>query len=367
MTQNSPLGKSKDVLNPPISRKDCRGTNAVEPRTEAEAITSAMETRLADDPENLSLDDIRHALHELRVHQIELESQNDVLRRTQTELDAARARYFELYDLAPVGYCTLNEHELILEANLTAAALLGVPRGALANQPITRFILGESQDDLHFRRKQLSATGTPQAWKLRMSKSDGTEFWAWIEATVIQRSVGTRVCHIALIDINERLNADLASKRSEEALRQTQTVEGIGVQASGIAHDFNNLLNAMIGQSDLAIRKLPRSSPARSHVEKTIKAADLTSANSMEGIELYRTHHEGIAAMILDYSMPGMDGKAAFEALMKINADIKVLLCSGYSEEEMAAAFGTVRPSGFIQKPYIPKLFMERVSKVISP
>ena len=92
-------------------------------------------------------------LHELRVHQIELEMQNEELRRAQAELDAARARYFDLYDLAPVGYCTLSEQGLILEANLTAATLLGVARGALVKQPFTRFILKEDQDIYYLHRK----------------------------------------------------------------------------------------------------------------------------------------------------------------------------------------------------------------------
>src|ERR1035437_1659818 len=79
----------------------------------------------------LSSEATQQLLHELQVHQIELEMQNDELRRTQLQLDAARAHYFDLYDLAPVGYCTVSEQGLILEANLTAASLLGMPRSAL--------------------------------------------------------------------------------------------------------------------------------------------------------------------------------------------------------------------------------------------
>ena len=79
--------------------------------------------RLPENIETMSPEEIRLTLHELRVHQIELEMQNEELRRSQIELDTARARYFDLYDLAPVGYCTISEKGLILEANLTVATL----------------------------------------------------------------------------------------------------------------------------------------------------------------------------------------------------------------------------------------------------
>jgi PAS domain S-box-containing protein len=112
------------------------------------------------------------------VHQIELEMQNEELRRAQAELDVTQARYFDLYDLAPVGYCTLNEKGVIQEANLTAALLLGVARKALVGKPIFRFIVKADQDIYYLHRKQLFETGQPQACELRMKKTDGTSFWA---------------------------------------------------------------------------------------------------------------------------------------------------------------------------------------------
>ena len=151
-------------------------------RAEQQARARAV-PRAGDPATGLSPEEARQTLHELRVHQIELEMQNEELRRAQVELDASRARYFDLYDLAPVGYCTLSEQGLILEANLTAATLLGVPRGALVKQPITRFILAEDQDIYYLHRKRLFETGAPQACELRMVRKDGAPFWAHLEAT----------------------------------------------------------------------------------------------------------------------------------------------------------------------------------------
>jgi PAS domain-containing protein len=107
-------------------------------------------------------------VHELEVHQIELEMQNDEWRRTQDELATSRARYFDLYDLAPVGYLTLSDKGLILEANLTAANLLALERSQLVRQPLFRFILPEDQDVYYLHRKRLSVTLQPQACELRM-------------------------------------------------------------------------------------------------------------------------------------------------------------------------------------------------------
>ena len=158
-------------------------TPAVALRRRAERIAWEKAFRIPENMESLSIEAARPMLHELRVHQIELEMQNEELRRAQAELDAARARYFNLYDMAPVGYCTLSEQGLILEANLTAATLLGVARGALVKQPLTRFILPEDQDIYYRHHKQLFESGEPQACELRIVKMDGTAFWVHLAAT----------------------------------------------------------------------------------------------------------------------------------------------------------------------------------------
>ena len=91
----------------------------------------------------------------------------------------------------------------------------------------------------------------------------------------------------------------------------------------------------------------------------------IEALNPVEGIELYRRHQQSILMVILDYSMPGMDGKAAFHELRKINPDVKVMLCSGYTEEEIKSAFGDIQPQAFIQKPYKPNSLLEKASNML--
>ena len=155
-------------------------------RKRAESLAAERAPQVPEDPESPSPEAARRALHELRVHQIELEMQNEELRRAQVELEASRARYFDLYDLAPVAYFTLSEQGLILEANLTAAKLFGVARGVLVKQPLSRFILPEDQDSHYRHRKALLETGAPQSWALRVLKKDAVPFWVRVDATTAQ-------------------------------------------------------------------------------------------------------------------------------------------------------------------------------------
>ena len=150
--------------------------------------------------------------------QIELEIQNEELLRAQLELEAARTRYFDLYDLAPVGYCTLSEKGLILEATSPPRSFLGDP-GALVKQPISRFIHKEDQDIYYFHRKQLAEASAPQACDLRMVKSDGTPFWAHLTATAVRNANGNLMCRVVINDITEQKLAVETLRKREESLR----------------------------------------------------------------------------------------------------------------------------------------------------
>jgi PAS domain S-box-containing protein len=203
-------------------------------RGKAEAIDRENMLQSPENIEILSLEETQRMLHELRVHQIELEIQNEELRTKQVELDIARKRYFNLYDLAPVGYCTLSEEGLILEANLAAADMMGIARHKLIKQPLSRFIPPEYQNTYYLRRKQLRETGKPQNCELRIIKNDATSFWAHLTATVIEDIDTALINIIVLSDITERKQAEEALHESEKHYRTL--VEG----TPGIVYAFSS-------------------------------------------------------------------------------------------------------------------------------
>jgi PAS domain S-box-containing protein len=201
------------------------------------AAEAALRERTAQSPPStdaLLSESVRKTLHELRVHQIELEMQNDELQRTQAELAASHARYFDLYELAPVGYCTLSDKGLILQINLTATTLLGVARGALLKRTFSHFILNEDNDIFYRLRRQLSEQGMTQTAQLRMKNGD-TAFWAQLTVSQMKDADGEPVLRVALSDISAR-------KRDEETIRQSvEQLKAALMSAVGMATTLSEM------------------------------------------------------------------------------------------------------------------------------
>jgi len=182
----------------------------------AEKRAAISDTVAAENIGSLSPDETQKLIHELKVHQIELEMQNEELRTTQAELEESHNRYFDLYDLAPIGYVTVCEDGLILQANLTASKLLSLDRGSLVGQSISKFIVNDDQDRYYLFLKRLIKTEEVQVCELRIKKTNNSEVWVRLKAScneIDQQSsekAGSEGCRyrIVLSDITEQKQAE---------------------------------------------------------------------------------------------------------------------------------------------------------------
>ncbi|MDD5209293.1 MAG: PAS domain-containing sensor histidine kinase [Elusimicrobiales bacterium] len=191
----------------------------------ARALRSRAETQFlekeAELPENrhaLTHDQAKKLMHELRVHQIELELQNEELITAQAQLQAAQARYFDLYDQAPVGYLTLDANGIILTANFTAAKLFGAESRPFAGEPLTKFILPEDQDIFYLHRRQLEKNAAKDC-ELRMVGA--APFWARLSSSMGPRAEGAPLWRITVSDISEAKKAQAAVKQTARDWQKT--------------------------------------------------------------------------------------------------------------------------------------------------
>jgi CheY-like chemotaxis protein len=93
----------------------------------------------------------------------------------------------------------------------------------------------------------------------------------------------------------------------------------------------------------------------------------LEAKDGASGIELFRAHRGDIDVVVLDYTMPGLTGAETFEKLRETDPDVRVVLASGYSEEDASQLFGSGGIRGFVMKPFSPAMHVERLLAAMEP
>lgn len=185
-------------------------------RRRAESVLEGNEVNL----HSLTVEDIQNLIHELQVHQVELELQNEQLRQTQRELEAARDKFVYLYDFAPVGYITIDRQGRIWEANLTAVAKLGLERSHLIRHLLSGFIVSEDQETYYLWRCSLFDKQGAQSCEIRLLKRDGSLFYAQLEGLVVEdMAIEESLARVAITDITTRCQADIALAQERNLLR----------------------------------------------------------------------------------------------------------------------------------------------------
>ncbi len=253
-------------------------------------------------------------LHELQVHQIELEMQNEELRRAQVELEASRARYFDLYNLAPVGYLTLSEQGLILEVNLTAATLLGVDKRDLVKKPLTRFIAKEDQNIYYRQRERLFAASAPQAFELRMVRKSGEVFWVRIEGRLTPGSDGAAACQAVLSDISARKQEE--DLRQQELLRARlleQVIRAQEDERTRVARELHDETGQLLSALIMRLGAIPHAFPESGHEAGVILSdTEKLAADALRGVR----------RMISDLRPPVLDDLGLAPALRVLGDDL---------------------------------------------
>jgi PAS domain S-box-containing protein len=213
-------------------------------------------------------------LHELQVHQIELEMQNETLRQAGVVLEASRDRYVDLYEFAPVGYLTLTETGVIAECNLTATTLLGVERKELLNRRFDVFVVAADRDRCQREFLQAMTAEEKQAFEVALKRRDGQVVQVHIDCLRMGRAATKPTLRVALTDITERMRVEaelerhrrhletLVEQRTAELL-ETEARAGLILHSSadgiyGVNHDgiitfINPAACAMLGYSAQAV------------------------------------------------------------------------------------------------------------------
>jgi PAS domain S-box-containing protein len=205
--------------------------------------------------------DVQQLVHQLQVHQIELEMQNEELRRTQAELEAARERYVDLYEFSLAGHLTLDTHGKIAESNLRAGTLLGINRKELIGQPLARFIARDDQDTFHRHCQDVLKIGTQQICEVRIREETGASRWIYFESLAVHdESRRTTHWRTALLDITVRKRVEEALRRSEGRFKTMFAQAPIGIaridSRMGQIHEVNSAYAQIVGRTTEEMRGL---------------------------------------------------------------------------------------------------------------
>jgi PAS domain S-box-containing protein len=189
---------------------------------------------------------VKELVEELRIHQIELEMQNEDLIRGHAELDKAREEYFDLYDNAPVGYIISDVFGNISSVNQKLSEILHTTKTELLKHGFAPFLTQHDADFFYKHCRKVLQSETDHASEVEITFPEGSAAFLRFDSVLLNRMLpeNRKTIRTTISDLTEQ-------KRLQTQVSQNQKMEALGTLAGGIAHDFNNLLVPIIGYAEL--------------------------------------------------------------------------------------------------------------------
>lgn len=213
-------------------------------RIQAEKLMENRNDALKEIPKNFT-----EAVHELQVHRIELEMQNEELRKTWVELEQSRRKFIDLYDYAPVGYFSMDEKGLILNVNLTGASLLNTERNNLIDKAFILFLSNDSRREFHKHVNKALKTGHKQTCQVEIIKKgiEGEKFHGELETVPVYKEIGNfRELRTILTDITQRKEAELSIAKLAALVKSSDDAI-VGMELNGKITSWNLGAEKMYG------------------------------------------------------------------------------------------------------------------------
>ena len=203
-------------------------------------------------------------IHELEVHQIELELQNTELMRAKHETEEAKKRIAELYDHAPCGYLTLTRSGSIEELNLAAAQMLGLPRSSLIQRSFGHYVTHETKPSFNLFLRKVFSNEREETCEIRLQNGVNSPIDVCLTGT-IKRNGDNKRCLVNVLDITAHKESELALVRAKEKAEESDRLKSAFL--ANMSHEIRTPMNGILGFATLLKKTKPNEEDHHKYIE----------------------------------------------------------------------------------------------------